>query len=278
MCDILNNNIEIESNNKIFEKKKIVQISNFIKNDTRMKILTEILTKGTNYKKINNNDKNLTTIVGASLDRNLYKIKHDDMEHNIKLQYNLIDGSDIQTYFPDLHYYYHNCIADIVSKIIGIPVYPVNEANTINNSLLIYENENDSIRWHTDKSMFNGKKVYTVLVYLYNDSSQNLCYIHFDNKQKECVFTDVNSCIILEQFHLEHMVTPIKSNEKKIAWSMIFAEDVNLNTPKSYIFDKIKNIGFIGIRALNIIDYSQIIFSISVIIIIIYFILNNIKK
>jgi hypothetical protein len=277
MCDILNN-VDIELNNKIFEKKKVVQISNFIKNDRRIKLLTEIFTKGTNFKKINNNDKDFTIIVGASLDRQLYNIKHDDMEHDIKLQYNLVDGSDIQKYFPDLHYYYHNCIADVVSKIIGVPVYPLNEANTINNSLLIYENENDSIRWHTDKSMFNGKKVYTVLVYLYNDSSQNLCYIHYDNKQKECVFTDVNSCIILEQFHLEHMVTPIKSNEKKIAWSMIFAEDMNLSTPKSYIYDKVKNIGFIGMRALNTTDYSQIIFVIIILLIIIYIILNNIKK
>jgi len=30
----------------------------------------------------------------------------------------------------------------------------------------------DSLRWHTDKSMFNDKKVYTLLVYLYNNSSQ----------------------------------------------------------------------------------------------------------
>jgi hypothetical protein len=274
MCDILNNNIDIESNNKKFEKKKIVQISNFITNDMRIKLLTEILKKGKHHI-INNTDKDINIIVGASLDRQFYDIKYDKKEHDINLQYNLIDGSDIQKYFPDLHYYYHNCIADIISKIIGTPVYPLNEANTINNSLLIYENENDSIRWHTDKSMFNGKRAYTVLIYLYNDSSQNLCYIHYDNKEKECVFTDVNSCIILEQFHLEHMVTPIKSNEKKIAWSMIFAEDMNLDTPQSYFLDKMKNFGFIGLRAFNNMDYLQVIL---IIIIIIYIGISNLKK
>jgi hypothetical protein len=226
MCDIVNNSININENNVLFSKDKIVYIENFINNDVRLKLLNDIILKEDLYKSKNSNS--LFSILGQ-LDST-----QNTSKENILKQHSVIAGTDIQQKFPDLHYYYHNCFADTVSKIVGKKVYPVNEINTMNNSLIIYENEDDSLRWHTDKSMFNNKKVYTLLVYLYNSSSQNLCYIDYD-KNKKCLYTDENYCVILEHFTLEHAVTPLKQNEKKIVWSMTYAEDININNPISYL-------------------------------------------
>ena len=86
--------------------------------------------------------------------------------------------------------------------------------------------------------MFNGKKVFTLLIYILNDSTQNLCYIENDdaNKNKKCVYTKENSCVILEHFSLEHMVTPLKEGEKKILWTMTFAEDINILMFMFYVY------------------------------------------
>ena len=150
----------------------------------------------------------------------------------------------------------------------------VNEINTMNNSLIIYENKGDSLRWHTDKSMFNNKKVYTLLIYLHNSSSQNLCYINHD-KKKTCLYTPENSCVILEHFTLEHAVTELKENEKKILWSMTYAEDINITNPISYIMNKCKNISYMGFNALSALDIFFIILILLILLSFIYFLFKN---
>lgn len=272
MCDIVNNGINIKKYNEEFSNKLIVYIPNFIKNSVRLNLLNDISEKENKYKITNTNS--ITSIIGQ-LDA-----KNNTSDDKIIKKHYTIAGNDIQINFPELHYYYHNCFADTVSKIVGKKVYPVNEVNTMNNSLIIYENEGDSLRWHTDKSMFNGKKVYTLLIYLYNSSSQNLCYVDINNNNKKCIFTDENSCIILEHFKLEHMVTPLKKNEKKILWSMTYAEDINIHNPISYIKNKLKNLSYLGLKAFNIVDiFVIILFFIIVICFVIYLIFNvKIKK
>jgi hypothetical protein len=264
MCNIVNNFININENNSLFNKDKIVYIKNFINNDIRLKLLNNINKKEDLYKIKNKNS--FLSILGQ-LDST-----QNTSKENILKQHSVIAGRAIQQKFPDLHYYYHNCFADTVSKIVGKKVYPVNEINTMNNSLIIYENEGDSLRWHTDKSMFNNKKVYTLLVYLYNSSSQNLCYINYD-KNKKCLYTDENSCVILEHFSLEHAVTPLKQNEKKIVWSMTYAEDININNPISYIMNKSKNFSYLGFSAFNSLD----IFFMILLLFIIYYIYKKNK-
>ncbi len=250
MCDIVNNTINIKNSNLLFDKDKIVYIKNFINNDIRLKILYDIKEKEYLYKIKNKNS--IFSVLGQ------IDATQNTSDHNIIKQHSVISGTDIQQNFPDLHYYYHNCFADIVSKIVNKKVYPINEKNTMNNSLIIYENNGDSLRWHTDKSMFNNKKVYTLLVYLHNSSSQNLCYIDHDNLQK-CIYTDENSCVILEHFTLEHAVTKLKENEKKILWSMTYAEDINITNPISYIMNKGKNFSYLGFSVFNSLDLFFII-------------------
>jgi len=271
MCDILNN-INIKKYNQEFSDKLIVYIPNFIKNNIRLNLLNYINENENKY--IISNTNSITSILGQ-LDA-----KNNTNDDKVIKKHDVISGNDIQSNFPELHYYYNNCFADTVTKIVGKKVYPINEINTMNNSLIIYNHEGDSLRWHTDKSMFNNKKVYTLLVYLYNSSSQNLCYIDINNNKKQCIFTDENSCVILEHFTLEHMVTPLKQNEKKILWSMTYAEDINIHNPISYVKNKLKNLSYLGLKALSIIDYfAIIIFFIILICVIIYVIFNKkIKK
>lgn len=262
MCDILNK-INIEENNSKFALDKIVYIKNFIKDDVRLKLLKKINETEDNYKQENTNS--LLSTFGQ------LNAKNNTKDDTIFKKHSVITGSDIQKYYPDLHYYYHNCFADTVSKIVGKKVYPVNERNSTNNSLFIYEKKGDSLRWHTDGSLFNGKKVYTLLIYLYNSSTQNLCYIDHDN-QKKCLFTDENSSVILEHFTLEHAVTPLQDNEKKILWTMTYAEDMNIDNPISYMIDKVKNYSYLGFGAFNSMDitYLTILFIIIIYILYIY--------
>ena len=274
MCDLLSDKINsnILNYKKKFEKNKFIYIDDFIKNSSRLKILKDINEKEDKYKKYNENS--FLSILGQ-LDA-----KNNKKNDNILKQHYVIAGNNIKNYFKMLSYYYHNCFADIVSKIVGVNVFSVNESFTMNNSLIIYEKENDSLRWHTDKSMFNGKKVYTLLIYLYNKSSQNLCYIDYNNK-KECIFTKENSCVILEHFILEHAVTPLKKNEKKIVWSMTFAEDMNIDTIPGYLKNKAKNVSYLGTQALNYTDiFCLIIFILFIMYILfpIYYYIKNSNK
>lgn len=227
---------EIENVKEQFKKDRFVYIRNFIRNNEEL--LEEIQSLENKYKRRNSNS--LIDIIGQ------LNVTNNTKNDNIIKQHYVISGTDIQKQLPNLHYNYHNCFGDIVSKIVGTKVYPINEKNTTNNSLFIYEKEGDSLRWHTDGSMFNGKRVFTLLIYLYNDSTQNLCYINSDDKKK-CIHTDTNSAVILEHFNLEHAVTPMKRNEKKILWTMTFAEDMNINGPMSYIADKTKNFSYLGL-------------------------------
>lgn len=223
-----------------FKQNRIVYIENFITDEARESLLGAIMRNEAVCKK-RNQDTPLNKLGQLNVRQNSEKIGK---------QHSIITGSDIQAHLPSLHYYYHNCLADTVSQIVGVKVYPVNERGTINNCVIIYENEGDSIRWHTDGGMFNGKKVFTLLIYLLNSSSQNLCYITHDNSET-CIFTREKSCVILEQFTLEHAVTPLRPNEKKIMWSMTFAEDMNITSPIGYMMDKIKQINYVGIAAIN---------------------------
>ena len=269
MCDILTNLFDIEKCNLEFKDTRIVYIPNFIKDEISSRLVQQI-NKDVNKCKIKQKDSIINGI-------GQYDIKNNNGD-NIKIikKHSLISGNCIEYFFPDLYYYYNNCLANIVSKIVGCRVYPINDINTINNSILIYENIGDSVRWHTDQSHFSNKKVYTLLIYLYNDSSQQLCYIEYNdiNRTKKCLPTVTNSCIILEHFTLEHMVTPIKSGEKKIAWAMVFAEDVRSNNPISYTIDKIKNFSYLELDAFNMFDYLVII----VLFYCIYLLYYSIKK
>jgi len=262
MCDIINNSIIINKNNELFNKDKFVYIKNFINNDVRLKILNDIKKKEHLYKFKNYNS--IFSILGQ------LNTSQNTENDSIYKKHSVITGTDIQENFPELHYYYYNCFADVVSQIVGKKVYPVNERNNTNNALFIYENEGDSLRWHTDGSLFNGKKVYTLLVYLHNSSSQKLCYINYD-KNKKCLHTDENSSVILEHFTLEHAVTPLKNNEKKILWTMTYAEDININNPISYFIDKSKNISYLGFKAFNLLD----IFCLILLLILFFFILKK---
>lgn len=266
MCDIINNKIDIDKNNLSFKKDKIVYIENFIKDNIRLKILNDLNDKEDLYKKQNYNS--VFSILGQ------LNTNQNTNSDSIYKKHSLINGSDIQQQFPELHYYYHNCFADIVSQIVGKKVYPVNEKNNTNNSLFIYENKGDSLRWHTDGSMFNEKNVYTLLIYLYNESSQNLCYINYD-KKKKCLFTNENSCVILEHFTLEHAVTPLNDNEKKILWTMTYSEDINITNPISYIIDKGKNISYLGFDAFNSLDIFFITLLLLIILIFIYYLFKK---
>lgn len=251
MCDIVNN-IDLATYSRLFKVDKFVYIPRFIRETTRLKILKTITDSENAHKKINENS--VLTALGQ------LNATNNGKEHTIFKQHSVITGTDIQLHYPELHYYYHNCLADVVSKIVGRKVYPVNERYNTNNALFIYERKGDSLRWHTDGSLFNGKKVFTLLIYVYNSSTQNLCYINHD-KEKRCLYTDESSAVILEHFTLEHAVTPLQENEKKILWTMTFAEDMNIHEPLSYIKDKVKNISYLGWDALSKTDVLIMILS-----------------
>lgn len=239
MCDIL---AGVDIDNVGFDRNRIVYIEDFIRDNVRRRLVDVILEKQDGCKKRNNN-----SVISALGQMNA---KNNSDGDKIYKQHSIITGTDIQDRFPMLHYYYHNCFADTVSKIVGTKVYPVNERHSINNCIIIYEKDGDSLRWHTDRGIFNGKRVFTLLIYLLNSSTQNLCFITHDDK-KECIFTRENSCVVLEQFELEHAVTPLRPGEKKILWSMTFAEDMNTPGVRGYIADKAKQIAYMGTSALT---------------------------
>lgn len=251
MCDLLNKDpIELKEYAGVFEVERFVYIPDFIRNGARLKILESITATEHLHKKVNRN-----TIWDALGQLNA---RHNTSKDTIIKKHSVITGTDIQRHYPQLHYYYHNCFADTVSRLVGTRVYPVNEIGSTNNALFIYEQAGDSLRWHTDGSLFNGKKVFTLLVYLHNSSTQELCYISHD-KQQRCMYTAENACVVLEHFTLEHAVTPLKHNEKKIMWTMTFAEDMNISNPLSYVINKVKNISYLGWGAISRTDLVVVI-------------------
>lgn len=231
-----------------FKTAKLVQINDFINDDMRKNIVDLI---ASNSSKVLYNSESMLDILGQLGSINLNKT--DAQGAKIKQHY-IISGTEITKHYPYLRHLYHSCFRDHVSKIVGTQVYPCEEMQTVNNTIIIYANENDSIRWHVDKSLFNGKRVFTLLIYLYNRSSQELCYIHNENNVKHCLHTPENSCVLLEHFILQHGVTPLKEGEKRIVWSMTFAELPATNSISGYIANKMKNYSYIGYEALNVVD------------------------
>ena len=232
-----------------FRAHRVVQTVDFIDEPARMDILATI-DDNTSLMKYNANS-------AISALGQLQSAKHNDDERIFKQHY-IIDGTAVFENMPDVRYAYHNCFADYVSRVVQTRVYPVEERGTINNTIIVYENENDSLRWHTDGSMYNGKKVFTLLVYLFNRSSQELCYVEFDSGRKLCVPTPQGSCVVLEHFTLQHYVTPLRRGEKRVVWSMTFAEDPSFSSVLSYAKDKIKNANYMGTGALRPLDYGAL--------------------
>lgn len=264
-----------------FHKKKILQLPDFILDSTRKRIVESIVKNSES--RIYNQNSLVDSL--AQLD----SIMENKNKDTIK-QHAILDGKHIQEQLPELHFYYHNCLPEYVSAMINRKVYSINENGTMNNSIILYENENDSIRWHTDKSMFNDKKVVTLLLYLLNESTQELCYIENDTSPGDsnneptilCGRTEENSGILLEHFVLKHYVSPLKKGEKRIVWSMTFAEDMNLPTLSSYTKNKVKNISYLGLRAINATDVLVVIVIILIILVIVLVVgwrrINKTKK
>jgi hypothetical protein len=240
---IIRDTVDVRTASDTFRERRVVQVLDFIDDTVRQDIVHRIETEQRSLAKYNSN--NPLSALGQ-----LGSAKHNDAESIFKQHY-LIDGTTVFHKLPDMRYYYHTCFGDFVSRVVQTRVYPVDERRTINNSIIIYENQNDSLRWHTDGSIYNGKKVFTLLVYLYNRSSQELCYVEFDSGQKLCVTTPQCSCVVLEHFTLQHYVTPLRHGEKRIVWSMTFAEDPAFSSVISYAKDRIKNANYIGIGAFS---------------------------
>lgn len=234
--------------NATFQSAKLVQVENFI-NDTVGKRIVEMI--NFDAAKVSYNKENTLDKLGQLKSVNLNK--NDEKGAKIKQHY-VISGTQVTKQLPYLRHLYHSCFKDHVSKIVGVEVYPCEEMKTLNNTVIIYANENDSIRWHVDKSIFNGKRVFTLLIYLYNKSTQELCYIHDAHNVKQCLHTPENSCVLLEHFVLQHGVTPLKQDEKRIVWSMTFAELPTTNSVSGYTANKIKNYSYLGIEALSMFD------------------------
>lgn len=270
-CDLVNKSLygisSLATLAPRFHEKKILHLPDFILDSTRKRIV-ESIAKNSNSRIYNQNS--LVDSI-AQLDSTMENKNKDTIK-----QHAILDGKQIQEQLPELHFYYHNCLPEYVSAMLNRKVYSINEIGTMNNSIILYENENDSIRWHTDKSMFNDKKVFTLLLYLLNESTQELCYIENDTSQGDpdnnpiqCGQTEENSGILLEHFVLKHYVSPLKKGEKRIVWSMTFAEDMNLPTVSSYTMDKVKNLSYLGLRAINATDVLVVIVIVLVILVIV---------
>jgi hypothetical protein len=157
--------------------------------------------------------------------------------------FNLHESDD---YKGLLELYYSSEILEILGKILEKPIQrpPLSDNNA--SSLLIYSNKGDYIDWHKDYSIYYGDR-YVVLLTLVNenDEKDNMSdneFVYNYNNYNYKFKMKPNSLVIFKGSEVYHKSTSIKSNEKRILYSMVFCdicqEKKNIFY---YIYEKIKN-------------------------------------
>jgi hypothetical protein len=154
-----------------------------------------------------------------------------------------ISTKNIVKYSPSLIDFYQNDLCNIVSKQIGLKLFPTNLDMPTSCAILIYEKENDWINWHYDYNYYNGR-FFTVLIPITHHKT--CTKFQFKNDNDKIIDVDLtNNAICFEGNFLYHRASKLCKNQKRIILSCQYVT----NNTMSYINKlriKLKDFAYIG--------------------------------
>jgi len=175
-------------------------------------------------------------------------------------KYCAIYGDVIRESIPSVIALYNDPdLIKLVSDTVGCQVHTVPTHRTVDLSVQMYSEEGDGASWHHDRSVFNGGRVFTVLLVPFNTSDQKLCVWTDKYKQEQLVW-EAGMLVVIEKFKTFHSVTPLKSGSR-ILLTMTYSErpySPSMLRPIEYGQNKVKNFAYLGTDSFTRGDWTVI--------------------
>jgi hypothetical protein len=108
--------------------------------------------------------------------------------------------------------YRDSALIDHVSRVVGCKVHAVPNDRTVDQSVQIYTDKGDGASWHHDRSVFNGGRVFTVLIVPFNTSDQRLRVWTKKHGVEELQWHN-GMLVVIEKFRTFHSVTPLQNGQ-----------------------------------------------------------------
>lgn len=140
-----------------------------------------------------------------------------------------------------------------LSRLTGERLSPTPLNDQSSCSILFYERPGDHIGWHFDHNFYRGRH-FTVLLAVVNrgHAEGGLSAARLIARQNGAdvpVLTPPNTLVMFEGGKVEHRVTPIADDERRIMLSMTYCADPR-STLAQGIKRRVKDMAFFGVRAL----------------------------
>jgi hypothetical protein len=170
------------------------------------------------------------------------RIKGKRMEVPMKKQKG-VSCEILQRDFPSIVHWYLG-IAEQVSKELGFTVYPtpLTESNSV--SLVVYEKEGDSIKWHFDTNLYEGRYFTLLLPVTFEKTCGSYEYKDADGKDKT-VTIQSGEALLFEGDQVFHQGRPICENERRVLLSCTFVTSQKISLTNSFL-QKFKNWALYG--------------------------------
>ena len=139
-----------------------------------------------------------------------------------------ISTQNIMKTCPDLINYYKNNLCKIVSKQIGLKLYPTELSFPTTCAILIYEKEGDWINWHYDYNYYNGR-FFTVLIPITNDYTCTEFQFKDDNNNIKSIDLTNDNAVCFEGDFLYHRASKLCKNQKRIILSCQYVTDNSMS-------------------------------------------------
>jgi len=160
---------------------------------------------------------------------------------------------NIHHHAPGCLSFYHSAqVQELVSRIVGLPIFPTPDGDQSSLSVLCYNEKGDHINWHYDHNFYRGRH-FTVLLSLANEnrsgglSQSQLMRRRGGNDQ---VFsTAANTLVIFEGARVLHRASPTAEGDLRIMLSMTYCADPRTSWFREFA-RRVKDTAFFGLRAL----------------------------
>tara|TARA_B100000902_G_C27316801_1_gene921833 strand:- start:449 stop:1165 length:717 start_codon:yes stop_codon:yes gene_type:complete len=139
---------------------------------------------------------------------------------------------------------------NIIRKKTGMNLQIIPRTDPSHLSILFYENAGDGIAWHNDNDMYEGTKwtcIYTIVNDGFNKGKSHATFKYKKNNKEYSINTEANSLLMFKGSKIEHMISDLKKNEKRIVVSFVLCDVCSMKQNLvNYFYSKIINFSFYG--------------------------------
>lgn len=137
-----------------------------------------------------------------------------------------ISTQNLMKYSPNLINYYKNELCNIVSKKIGLHLFPTDLNMPTSCAMLIYEKEGDWINWHYDYNYYDGR-FFTLLIPITNELT--CTKFQFKDHKNNIISMDLtDNAVCFEGNYLYHRASKLCKNQRRVILSCQYVTNNNM--------------------------------------------------